>query len=141
MPPIEETVGFAIAQVCKAHRNRTDAALKSLKLHVGQEMILLHLWREEGVTQSQLAECLDVEPPTVTKMLQRMETEQLLERRPDTDDARVSRVYLTSKTRDLRASVERCWNSVEARAVAGLSAEERILLRRLLLHVRQNLSE
>lgn len=140
MQPIEETIGFALAQTCKAHRALTEAALKPLHLHVGQEMILLRLWREEGQTQSQLGACLAVEPPTISKMLQRMEQEQLLERRPDRGDARITRVYLSERTRTLRDDVAAAWHSVEERAIAGLTTEERLLLRRLLLHVRNNLA-
>jgi len=141
MSPIEETVGFVLAQVCKAHRNRTDATLKQINLHVGQEMILIRLWRTEGVTQSQLVEQLCVEPPTVTKMLQRMEQEGLLQRRADPEDARVSRVFLTDQGRALQKDVEAAWHSVDERTTAGLTFEERILLRRLLLQVRNNLTD
>ncbi len=140
MSPIQETVGFALAQVCKAHRNRVDAALSSLGLHVGQEMILLQLWAEDGLTQSQLVERLCVEPPTVTKMLQRMERDGVIERRPDPDDARVSRVYLTERGQALQQPIACCWARVEECSTIGLTTEERLLLRRLLLHVRNNLS-
>lgn len=138
--PIDETVGYALAQACKVHRNRTDAALNMVGLHVGQEMILLQLWREEGIAQSQLVERLCVEPPTVTKMLQRMEREGLIERRPDAEDARVSRVFLTPCGRAIQSKVECSWQSVEERVIAGMTPEERLLLRRLLFVVRDNLA-
>jgi DNA-binding MarR family transcriptional regulator len=149
MAPIKETVGFALVQVCRAHRQSVDAAFKGLgrgacpglELHVGQEMILLQLWGQEGVTQSQLAERLCLEPPTVTKMLQRMEGAGLLVRRADPEDARVSRVHLTDRGRSLEAHIERSWAQVEARTLAGLTTEERMLLRRLLLQIRTNLAE
>jgi MarR family transcriptional regulator, organic hydroperoxide resistance regulator len=104
MASIQDTVGYALAQLCKAHRQSVDSALKQVsrescgpELHVGQEMILLQLWAEEGLTQSRLAELLCVEPPTITKMLQRMEQAGLLVRSADPDDARVSRVSLTRR--------------------------------------------
>lgn len=135
-----DTLGFAIAQLCKAHRNRTDLALNKHGLHVGQEMILLRLWESEGLTQSQLAEQMGVEPPTVTKMLQRLEREGLVERRADREDARVSRVFLTEKGRRLREPVFCSWGEVEAQTVAGLTLEERLLARRLILKMLENLS-
>ena len=144
MDIFDETVGYALAQACKAHRNKVSSELRAIEmgdchLHVGQEMILMQLWQQEGVTQSQLAEQMCVEPPTVTKMLQRIEQQGLIVRRPDTHDARVSRVYLTETGRALRCQVESCWTRVEDRAMHGLSREERMLLRRLLLQVQQNL--
>lgn len=142
MAPIQETVGFAIAQLCKAHRNTIDAALRRVgNLHVGQEMILLQLWDTDGLTQTQLSERLCVEAPTITKMLQRMESEGMIVRRPDAEDARVSRVYLGQQGCAARAAVERAWAAVEQRTVHGMTTEERLLLRRLLIQARENLAE
>lgn len=145
MNSLNETVGYALAQACKTHRNSISTELRTVEtddghLHVGQEMILMQLWQEEGLTQSQLAGQMCVEPPTVTKMLQRIEQQGLIVRRPDDHDARVSRVYLTEAGRALRCHVEACWTRVEDRAMHGLSREERMLLRRLLLQVQHNLS-
>lgn len=137
---IKESVGYALAQLCKAHRYAIDEALRAHGLRVGQEMILLELWTHNGCSQSQLAESLCVEPPTVTKMLQRMSAEDLLDRRPDPEDARVSRVFLSPRARGLEADVVTAWADVETRATAGMTAEERILLRRLLIQVRANLA-
>lgn len=141
---IEETVGFALAQLCRTHRYAVDGALSSMergKLRAGQEMLLLQLWADDGLTQSQLGERLRVEPPTVTKMLQRIEAEGLVERRPDPDDARVSRVFLTPHGRAMQAAVAAAWRAVDTQLTAGMSAEERMLLRRLLLQMRQNLCQ
>jgi DNA-binding MarR family transcriptional regulator len=75
-----------------------------------------------------------------TKMLQRMERAGLIERRPDPEDARVSRVYLTERGRALEQPVLDVWKQLEARTVAGLSLTEQTLLHRLLLQVAANLS-
>lgn len=139
MPPIEETVGFAIARLCKEHRTAVGVVLAELGVHVGQEMLLQQLWSKEGLTQSQLAEHLCAEPPTVTKMLQRMEQAGLIERRADPEDARMSRVFLTDQGRALQAPIEHCWSIVEGRVTAGMTSEERLLLRRLLVQARHNL--
>jgi MarR family transcriptional regulator, organic hydroperoxide resistance regulator len=148
MTSIQDTVGYALAQLCKAHRQSVDSSLKQVsrqscgpELHVGQEMILLQLWAEEGLTQSRLAELLCVEPPTITKMLQRMEQAGLLVRSSDPDDARVSRVSLTERGRSLEGLIAQGWAQVEERLTAGMTAEERMLLRRLLVQARANLAE
>jgi len=137
---IRDYLGFQLLQVHKAHRARAEAALNRLGLHTGQEMLLLRLWIEEGIPQSQLAVSMGVEPPTATKMLQRMEHAGLIERRPDPEDARVSRVYLTERGRALEQPVLEVWKQLEAQTVAGLSPTELALLRRLLMQVAANLS-
>ena len=73
-------------------------------------------------------------------MLQRMERAGLIERRPDPEDARVSLVYLTERGRALEQPVLEVWKQLEAQTVAGLSATEQALLRRLLMQVSANLS-
>src|SRR5688500_15336345 len=108
-----DLIGFQLVEICRAHSNRADAALNELGLHVGQEWIMFQLWREEGVTHSQLAEQMCLEPPTITKMLQRMESSGLVERRQDSDDARVSRVYLTERGRGLEKGVIGVWRQLE----------------------------
>jgi DNA-binding MarR family transcriptional regulator len=137
---IQDYLGYQLLQVHKAHRARAEAALNKLGLHAGQEMLLFRLWIEEGIPQSQLAASMGVEPPTATKMLQRMEHTGLIERRPDPEDARISRVYLTERGRALEQSVLEVWKQLEAQTVVGLSATEQALLHRLLMQVSANLS-
>ena len=140
MRQIQDFIGFQLLQVHKVHRQRAEAALSKLGVHTGQEMILLQLWLEEGIPQSQLAASMEVEPPTATKMLQRMERARLIERRPDPEDARVSRVYLTERGRALEQPVLDVWKQLEVQTVAGLSLTEQTLLHRLLMQVLTNLS-
>ena len=138
--PIGETTGYLLARACKAHRGRVGTALGEIGLHVGQEMVLSQLWRQDGLTPSELAGALGVEPPTVTNMLSRMQRAGLLERCRDPEDARCTRVVLTQKGRELRRPVEHRWATVEERTLAGITAEEEALLRRLLARVQSNLT-
>jgi MarR family transcriptional regulator, organic hydroperoxide resistance regulator len=140
MRQIQDYIGFQVLQVHKAHRQLAEAALNKLGVHTGQEMILLQLWIEEGIPQSQLAASMEVEPPTATKMLQRMERAGLIERRPDPTDARISRVYLSERGRALEQPVLEVWKQLETQTVAGLSLTEQALLHRLLMQVLTNLS-
>ncbi len=136
---MQETIGFALVQACKAYRTAVDTEFRLINLHVGQEMILLQLWEAEGQTQSELAEKLCVEPPTVTRMIQRMEHDSLLVRYQDREDARIHRVNLTPKGRALREQVEAIWAQIEVATMQGFTTEERMLLRRLLIQLRNNL--
>src|SRR4051794_633360 len=90
--PIGETTGYLLARACKAHRGNVGTVLSEIGLHAGQEMVLSHLWRKDGLTPSELADRLGVEPPTVTNTLSRMEKAGLLERRRHPQDARCTRV-------------------------------------------------
>jgi DNA-binding MarR family transcriptional regulator len=131
-------IGYRILQIHRAHRNRAEAAFNELGLHTGQEWVMFQLWNKEGLTQSQLVENLGVEPPTITKTLDRLEKAGLVERRQDVEDARVSRVYLTRKGRELQGPVEKIWKDLEARTVQGLSEAEKALILRLLDQIYKN---
>ena len=136
---MEHTISCLMAQLCKTHRNAANTMLNEAGLHVGQEMVLLQLWQQDGLTQKELAEQLSVEAPTVTRMLQRMQRCQLIERRPDPEDRRVSRVYLTQRSTELEPAVQESWTKLEERLLADISPEERVLLHRLLTKMLTNL--
>ena len=136
---LEEGTAFTLAKICRAHRSNVGGLLAEVGLHVGQEMVLIELWREDGLRGGELAERLGVEPPTVTKMLRRLERCGLVIRRRDPEDARSFRAYLTDEGRSLEEPVARCWARVEEKTLAGMSAGERRNLHRLLTKVRANL--
>ncbi|MCI0711342.1 MAG: MarR family transcriptional regulator [Chloroflexi bacterium] len=138
---LQDYVGFRIIQFIKAHRKLAEAAFSEVGLYPGQEMILFELWEEEGLTQSQLAENVCVEPPTVTKTLQRLERAGIVERRQDVEDARVSRVYLTPEGAALRDQVQQMWDDLEAMTIKGLTDAEKALLLRLIEQITKNLAE
>ena len=136
---VEETTGYLLAKVCRAHRGSIGALLSGVGLHVGQEMVLLELWKEDGLKGGELADRLGVEPPTITRTIRRMESCGFVERRPDPMDARSLRVHLTDKGRALEGPVARVWEEVEEKTLQGMSSEEALVLQRLLARVRKNL--
>ena len=139
-PPLPETTSYLLAQVCKLHRQRADDLLNEIGLHVGQEMMLCALWEKEGVTQTELGEHLDVRLATVTNALRRLERNGLVERTPDADDQRISRVFPTAEGLQQRAAVEEKWDQLEQDSFAGITGRERELLNGLLSRVRDNLA-
>ena len=138
---LKDTVGYMLAQVCKLHRQRADVLLNQIGLHVGQEMFLSRLWESEGDTQSELAEALQLQPATVTNSLKRLEREQIIERRDDSEDQRISRVYTTERGRQLEEPINEQWSQLEEETFKGFTAEELLLLRQLLQRAYRNLAE
>lgn len=136
---VEDTVGYALARACRANRVSVGELLSGLDLHVGQEMVLIELLNEDGLRSGELASRLGVEPPTVTKTLGRLESSGLIERRPDQDDARCGRVFLTEGGRNLEEPLKRVWEENEKKLLAGVSEKERRELHGLLGRVRRNL--
>ncbi|TDC07435.1 MarR family transcriptional regulator [Nonomuraea longispora] len=129
---LDETLSYALIKVVKTQRNRMAAALAPLGLHVGQEMFLNQLWKEDGLTQGELIARLGVEPPTVTKTLQRLERTGFVHRVPDPDRPRVSRVHLTDAGKALREPVEEIWTTMDEDLLRGFDPGERGLLAQLI---------
>ena len=134
-------VNQVLVRAARAHRGEAARLLGGLGLHPGQEALLQVLWERDGRTQAELARELGVEAPTVTKMLQRMEQADLVERSGDPQDRRALRVRLTTRGKRLRPRVERALAELRSRTVAGLSAREQAQLRALLARVAENLSD
>ncbi|MEM9510504.1 MAG: MarR family transcriptional regulator [Cyanobacteria bacterium P01_E01_bin.35] len=133
------TTTYLMVRVAKAHRRLVSAALVEMNLHIGQERLLMELWRENGVTQTELAERLCIEPPTLTKMLSRLEKTELLEKRRDTVDKRICRIFLTPKGYSLQQPITDLWLDLEETILANLSPEECLHYRRLLMQIYDNL--
>ena len=138
-PNHSETMDFLLANICHLHYTRVRQLFEAIGLYRGQPLVLLALWEQEGFPQTELAERLKIAPATVTKMLQRMEKTGFIQRKPDAADQRISRVYLTKAGRAIQGDVEAVWKTMEAETLANFTSEERVLLRRFLLQMRDNL--
>jgi MarR family transcriptional regulator, organic hydroperoxide resistance regulator len=141
--PTDATLGelnHLIIQVARAHRATALGHLIKLGLHPGQEIILMQLLRRDGQSQTQLAELLGVQAPTVTKMLQRLEAGDFVERRPSSQDNRVTLVYLSAKGRSLEQPLQEAWTALERQTGFGLSNDEHNTLLQLLERLRTNLA-
>lgn len=92
------------------------------------------LWMRESA-----AERLEVQPPTVSRMVRRMERTGLVERRTSPEDQRVSIVHATDKGRSVRADIEQVWKTMEAEMTEGMSGAETTAFRTMLARVRSNL--
>src|SRR5215470_15434847 len=126
----------SVSRAVKAH---LESRLQAHGVHAGQQFILESLWREDGQTPGELAQRIGVETPTVTRAAQRMEAAGLVRRVPDTEDARLVRVYLTERGREVQEFLPTLLRAATDDVLAGLTQEERAELVRLLKRVQQNL--
>lgn len=140
MENIQKTTIFSLIQISRRLHKRAGNDLNALGLYAGQEKFLLLLWEQDALTQSQIAEHMCVEHATVTQVLERLERVGLIQRCRDEKDRRISRVSLTEKGRSLQEPIQRLWSEWEAQALVSFTLEEKLLLRRFLLQMQENLS-
>ncbi len=131
--------GHAIPRIARLHRAAAGRLLRRVGLHPGQEFLMMLLWDRGPQRQAELIKTLELDASTVTRMVQRLEQAGLVARTPDPVDGRAMRVEATASGRALRAEVERVWSELEEQTVAGLDADERRELARLLARLEGNL--
>lgn len=101
-------------------------------LHPAQAMCLRVLSLEEDMSQRDIAAALEISPPTVTRLLQRMERSGLVERGTDPDDARQAAVRLTPAGAGLARLVDRALTEFLDRSLARLPDDDLRELARLM---------
>src|SRR6516225_10614897 len=92
---------FLLNDVARMLRTYADHKAGQFGITRAQWTVLARLDRFEGLKQSELAEMLDLQPITLTRLLDRLCASGLIERRPDPHDRRANRLYLTSAARPL----------------------------------------
>ncbi len=93
---------YLASQLARGFSRALQMRAARLGFSPGQFPILLELWTEEGLTQKQLLERVDVEQATMANTLARMERDGLIERKPHPKDKRAQLVYLTDKARAMK---------------------------------------
>ncbi|RAS80281.1 MarR family transcriptional regulator [Priestia endophytica] len=136
---IEDEIRELLDKISAQMRRNYNQLLQDVNLHVGQDNLLCKLWTNDGLTQVQLCENLKCEAPTVTNMVKALEQKGLVYRQRDEKDGRISRVYLTPEGRDLEGPVYERWRKQQDKLLAGIASEERMLLRRMMKQMEENL--
>ncbi|MBX5460098.1 MAG: MarR family transcriptional regulator [Steroidobacteraceae bacterium] len=138
MDPLRN-LGFHLKSVSRLWVRLFEQRASQLAMTLSHAKVLVYLERHEGTTQARLAEITDTEPMTLVRLLDRMEKDGWLERRPDPEDRRAYRVFLKPAAHPVLAEIHRIADKARAEALAGLTAEERMQLVHLLDRVQQNL--
>jgi len=112
-----------------------DKAMSEHGVRLGQNLVLSLLWQRDGRTPGEIAAHWQVSTPTIVNTAQRMEAAGLIARRPDPDDARLVRLWLTDRGRAARDPVQQARRRLAAHATATLTAEERRHLRAALTKI------
>src|SRR5206468_11029486 len=97
--PIEREVAFNINDVARLLRTYADQRARDFGMTRAQWAVLARVERSEGLKQCELADTLDLQPITLTRLIDRLCDSGLIERRSDPEDRRAKRLYLTPAAR------------------------------------------
>jgi DNA-binding MarR family transcriptional regulator len=135
--------GSALIRLQSAARlSRTALAARLLAhgFYAGQDQVMIALENEDGQSPGQLAGRLGVKPPTITKTINRLQSQGFLEKRASEIDARQAHVFLTEAGRNAIKAIEKSVRKTEKQAMKGLDKKEQKALSKLLSRIESNLS-
>lgn len=107
----------------------------------GQGFLLSILMQEDGVSQKELVERMDIRPSSLGELVDKLERQGCVERRPDETDRRVTRVFLTEQGRAFSADIATRRRERHEQMFAGLSEEEQAQLLALLQKLGDSMQE
>ena len=93
---LERNFGFILHDVARLLRTTYDRRVRELGLTRSQWWVLTHLFRKDGITQSELAETLELEKPSLGRLLDRLEAKAWVRREACPNDRRAKRIFLTA---------------------------------------------
>jgi len=135
----EESIGFLISDVSRLLRRNFDKRAQKIGLSRAQWQVLAWLKRNEGISQTQLADLLEMSPMTLVRLIDRLEMNGLVERRAHPTDRRVYQLFLAGHA---HPSLDRLWSmgaETRAEALEGITPEVEAAMLKALAKIRKNL--
>ena len=127
--PSNREIGFTIMDVARLLKTYADQRARQFGISRAQWVVLVRIDRTEGLKQSELAELLDLQPISLTRLLDRLAENKLIERRADPNDRRANRLFLTPAARPLLERLSELGTDMMSTVLEGLDAKtiERML--------------
>lgn len=135
----EESVGYWVVLTARAFRKALNEELAPHGITLAQWQVVGWLAAEGELSQADLAARLEVEPPTLTGILDRMEQAGWIARRPCPGDRRKRLVHLEPSVGPVWKRIVACARRVRGRATRGIPASRITAMRKTLRDMRANL--
>lgn len=134
-------MAFLLSDLARMLKTYVDQQARQFGMTRAQWQVLSRLERSEGLKQAELAEMLDLQPITLTRLVDRLCANGLIERRADPDDRRAKRLFLTDEARPLMDRLAVFGEELMAEVLAGIDDGEVKLLLSKLGRAKENLRE
>lgn len=139
MKPATRELAFTLNDVARLLRTIADQKAAEFGMSRAKWAVLARLGRFEGLKQAELADMLDLQPITLTRLLDGLCDSGLIERRPDPDDRRAKRLFLTPAARPLLERLSILGGGIMDAALAGLDESRVATLLADLSIIKENL--
>ena len=135
-----ETLPFEIGETAHALRKAFDRRAVGLGVTRAQWKVLFRLTRHAGLRQIELADMLDIEPITLSRIVDRLEEGGLVTRVADPADRRAWRLHITARAQPLVEKLRQVADEMIAEAFAGIDGKDIEITRQVLARARENAS-
>lgn len=132
-----ETIPYEIAETAHALRKAFSRRATSLGVTGAQWKVLFRLKRKPGLRQNELADMLDIEAITLSRIIDRLQEAGLVERVADPADRRAWRLHVTAKAQPVVEKLQAVADDMTAEAFEGIDPQEIETTRRVLAQVRE----
>ena len=133
-----ETLPFEISETAHALRKAFDRRAVGMGVTRAQWKVLLRLERKPGLRQIELADMLDIEPITLSRIVDRLEEASLVERVADPTDRRAWRLHVTAQAQPLVDKLQAVGAELVEHAFSGIDPKDIEITRRVLAQAREN---
>jgi MarR family transcriptional regulator for hemolysin len=138
---IERDLAFLVSDAARLLRTCADQEARRFGMTRAQWAVLFRLQRAEGLKQSELADLLEVQPITLTRLIDRLCDNGLIERRSDPNDRRAKRLFLTPAAKPVLEKVTAAGEAMMGHVLAGLDQPTREAMRASLTVMKSNLRQ
>lgn len=136
---MREQFPFIVARLTRRWRKLLDERLKDLNVTQARWSTMLYLQRGgEGLTQRELASLMAIENPTLVRLLDSLEAQKLVERRPCQRDRRARRLHLTPEGERFMSELNRRATQLRNSLLDGISDEDINTATRVIYRVLEN---
>jgi len=136
---LSRNFGFILHDVARLLRLSYDRRMKALGLTRSQWWVLTHLYRNDGLTQAELADLLEIDRPALGRLLDRLEVSGWVTRKDDTKDRRAKRVFLTDEVEPAMKAMRHAAADMRKEALVGISESDQDRFIDILLRLKTNL--
>lgn len=137
--PLKREFAFTIMDVARLIKTYADQRARQFGISRAQWAVLIRIERTEGLKQSELAEMLDLQPISLTRLLDRLADNGLIERRADPNDRRANRLYLKPAAKPLLGQLAALGTDMMGTVLKGVDEPAIELMLKELGRVKSNL--
>src|SRR4051812_18467927 len=135
----ENSLGFILSDISRLARKEFDRRVRDLRVTRAQWLVLMHLARRPGCTQSELADAMQMQKITVTRHVERLLRAGWIERHDHAQDGRAYHLFLSRKAEPLIDRLAGVADQLRGEYMRGLAASRRDALIKDLLQIKTNL--